>query len=181
MANPTVPFRLQWFLSLAATRGGRRILEAGCGNGQGLALLAARDDGATIVGIDRSPTQVRRAQQRVASLDARSLPEVHALTLAEAAERWRAEPFDLILAMNVNVFWTAPADAGSAMRALLTPRGRAVLGFEPPSAAGTARLREKVRASVVDAGFRVVGEHAAESGGSGAFAIVLAHPSRSMR
>lgn len=47
---------------------GKRALDIGCGNGQGLAMLAARAKPAKLLGIDLDPAQVARAQARMVAL-----------------------------------------------------------------------------------------------------------------
>jgi hypothetical protein len=60
----------------------------------------------------------------------------------------------------VNVFWTEPAKAFAAAAELLRPKGTLVLVYEPPTAAGTERLRAKVRDASAGAGWHLVGRPA---------------------
>jgi SAM-dependent methyltransferase len=168
---PDAPFRLQWFSTLLPPRTADRVLEVGCGNGQLLELLAARCPRAELVGIDRSELQVRRAAARLASLS--PAPAVHHLALDAAVHRFATAPFRCVLAMNVNLVWTRPAQAGAALRQLLVPRGRVLLGFEPPSRRGRAALRARVLRALPDAGLEVHDEFQPDQSGSGAFALAL--------
>lgn len=145
------PQRLRWFAEQFAPRRTARVLEVGCGNGQLLALLAQRHPQLPLVGIDRSVLQVRKATQRLATLPAP--PRVLTLAIEDAARHLDAERFTHILAMNVNLPWTDPAVAGPALRALLAPRGTVLLGFEPPTPQGRARLHAKLTHAAATAGF----------------------------
>lgn len=175
---PDAPFRLRWFCTLVPVRAAGPILEVGCGNGQLLALLARRCARARIVGIDRSPLQARRAIAALESLPPASRPTVHPLALEEAAKALGGATFPLIVAMNVNLLWTAPAIAGAAFRTLLAPRGRLLLGFEPPTPGGRSALRERVVRALPDASLRLVQEHHPADRSSGAFALVLSSGAR---
>lgn len=164
-----VPHRLGWFSTLVPARSTGRLLEVGCGNGQLLELLVARCPRAVITGIDRSELQVRRARARVAGLP--RVPAVHRLSLEDAPSQLGEAAFDTIVAMNVNVAWTAPEVAGAALRRLLAPRGRVLLGYEPPTARGRPALREKVRRAAAIAGFEWRGEQSADDPRTAAFAM----------
>lgn len=134
----------------------RRILEIGCGSGFALTLLRDRFPGAAIVGIDRSATQVARARRQLATLPPTSRPTVAQLSLSAAASRWAAAPFDLVLAINVNAFWTEPASAFPAVAALLRPRGRLVLVYELPTLAGCGAVSNRAVDAAANAGWRLV-------------------------
>ncbi|HEY0931361.1 MAG TPA: class I SAM-dependent methyltransferase [Gemmatimonas sp.] len=166
---PDTPFRLQWFSTLIAPRTTGRILEVGCGNGQLLELLAARCPRAELIGIDRSATQVHRAMQRLVSCS--PTPQVEHISGEAAGARWANQPFNLIVAMNVNFAWTDPEAAGLALRQLLAPRGRVLLGFEPPSTNGLAAFRRKLTNAAALAGFAVHAEHEPEESVTRVFAM----------
>lgn len=143
----------------------------GCGNGHLLALLARRGAHATLVGIDRSALQVRKAAERLSTLS--TPPQVHHCALEDAPALFTGAPFTRIVAMNVNLAWTDPAAAGEALRALLAPRGRVVLGFEPPTPGGRITLQVKLERAVARAGFALHGVH--EDAASSTFAVEWRH------
>jgi trans-aconitate methyltransferase len=153
---PDVPERIQWAVDALTGPPPRRILEVGCASGHALPLLRDRFPRAAIVGIDRSATQVVKARRRLEAVAPASRPTVAQLSLAAAAVRWAATPFDLALAINVNAFWTEPASAFPAVAALLQPRGALVLVYEPPTPAGCASVAARAGAAAAKAGWRVV-------------------------
>lgn len=152
--HPTsnVPRRLRWFSSLLPARRAARVLEVGCGNGALLELLALRLPRATLIGIDRSALQTRKATQRLAALPVP--PRIYHLELEAASTEFAATSFSSIVAMNVNLPWTKPAVAGAALQALLDPHGHVLLGFEPPSPNGRDALIARLEGAAADAGFR---------------------------
>lgn len=147
------PRRLLWLSEQLTPRSGARVLEVGCGSGYLLELLARRHPGLALVGIDRSPLQVTMARHRLASLP--DPPTVLAVALEDVAAQLAGVRFTHIVAMNVNVVWTNPAAAGDALRPLLAPRGKVLLGFEPPTPAGRKRLHERLASAAAVAGFEL--------------------------
>lgn len=55
------------FRRILAFPQGKRVLDVGCGNGQGLLMLARRAKPASLMGIDLDPKQVARAKARLAA------------------------------------------------------------------------------------------------------------------
>lgn len=162
-----VPRRLHWFSALVPASRDDRVLEVGCGNGMLLALLAQRHPHTTLVGIDRSALQVRKATLRLAVLP--TPPPVYKRELEALDAPLAAAPFSRIVAMNLNLVWTQPAGAGIGLRALLTPRGRVFLGFEPPTAGGRAGFKARLARAATAAGFAQVSVH--NDRASSAFAV----------
>lgn len=156
VSSPDIPPRIRWAVDALPGPPPRRILEIGCSGGHALTLLRERFPRAAIVGIDRSATQIARARRRLAALAPESRPAVAQLPLSSAASRWAATPFDLVLAINVNAFWTEPASAFPAIAALLQPRGALVLVYEPPTPAGCASVAARAGTAAAMAGWRVV-------------------------
>ena len=116
----TVPGRIRWAVDLLDIHPDHRILEIGCGPGVAAGLIAERLTTGHLVGIDRSATAISRATARnTTHIDAGRL----ALVINDLAGYEHSGPqFDTIFAMNVNVFWTGPADLEwAAVSRLLRP------------------------------------------------------------
>lgn len=176
---PDAPFRLQWLSTLVPPRTAGRVLEVGCGNGQLLELLALRCPHAELVGIDRSALQVRRAAMRMAKLP--RAPQVHHLALEAAGEHFAPLQFSSIVAMNVNLIWTSPEVAGAALRELLAPGGRVMLGYEPPTPRGRTTLRGRLLDAIAGTGFTLHAECQPHDGCTGVFAVELRVPTARAR
>lgn len=146
MARP-VPDRIRLAVDALDLRADARVLEVGCGTGIAAALLCARVPEGHVTALDRSATAVAHAERRLARwLDA---------GVADVAERDLAgfhgdgRPYDVVLAINVNVFWTGPAVAEVArLGELLADDGAAHLWFEAPPGADAAGPGERARAAL---------------------------------
>jgi SAM-dependent methyltransferase len=114
-------------------RPGTRVLDVGCGVGRWSRLLAAR--GATVTGIDLSPTMVAQAQQRAQAegVAGRCRFQVQDLANLDVGER-----FDLVLGVTVLQHILDPGALRAAvggMTAHLAPGGRMILLEAAPSGA----------------------------------------------
>ena len=153
-----IPFRVHCAVNTLRISGKARVIEVGCGTGHALAALRVRYPKITLTGIDRSATQIAKARRLLNTLPPGMRPALAQLTLTAASKRWHATPFDWLLAINVNAFWTEPSAAFAAARELLRPRGKALLVYEPPAAAGLEVLSKKLRLAIDASSWRVVDE-----------------------
>jgi trans-aconitate methyltransferase len=105
-------------LALLEPLSGERILDIGCGTGQLTKSIA--DSGATVVGIDASPSMIESARNNFPNIE---------FFVADAAEVSFDEPFDAIFS-NAALHWVQRAeDAVQCIAAALTPGGRFVAEF----------------------------------------------------
>jgi trans-aconitate methyltransferase len=105
-------------LALLEPLGGERILDVGCGTGQLTEAIA--DSGATVVGIDASPSMIESAHN--------NFPNIEFL-VADAAEFSFDEPFDAVFS-NAALHWVKRAeDAVQCIAAALKQGGRFVTEF----------------------------------------------------
>jgi SAM-dependent methyltransferase len=150
--TPAIPARVRWAVDNLQIQPGDRILEIGGGRGVAAALICERLRGGEFVGLDRSAIAIGASRDlngaHVASGKARFIKA--ALADAKLAER-----FHKIFAINVNVFWLAPANELVAIRRLLAPKGRFYLFYEPPSPAQLERAVKTCSRHLQDGGFRV--------------------------
>src|SRR5687768_6912884 len=121
-----VPTRLTAAVDLLDPRPDDDILEIGCGPGVAAALVAERLDTGHLVAIDRSATAISRAQ-------ARNGDRVTFEQTDLAGLQGHDQAFDQAFAVNVNVFWTGPADAEcTTLARVLRPGGTLLLVYEGP-------------------------------------------------
>ncbi|MFD3507385.1 class I SAM-dependent methyltransferase [Nocardia sp. NPDC058666] len=149
--------RFDWFADTIGVRAGERVLELGPGSGASLQRIAARLGDGRIVGVDRSATAVARAAKRCATeiADGRvrlvegEIGNIGAARLLDELDS--GARFDLIFAVNVNLFWTGPATtAWSTVRECLAPTGRFWLCYgygTPGPAPSTDQLTERFAAA----------------------------------
>lgn len=128
--RPTIPERIAWAvdrLDLAPTD---RVLEFGCGPGVAASLVADRVPEGSVVAIDRSATAIARAAARTAAHVTAGRVELARLALADMPTD---RVFDVAFGVNVNLFWTGPADAECRVLAdVLAPGGAVHLVYETP-------------------------------------------------
>jgi SAM-dependent methyltransferase len=129
-----------------------RILEIGCGPGDAAALICRRLHEGHVTAIDRSSTAIVRASRRNAAALADGKLDLRQVDLAGFA--LGTERFDAVLAVNVNLFWTGPADAElTVIRQALSPSGRLVLVYETPRATLPERALSAIDSSLRAHGF----------------------------
>lgn len=134
-SKTTVPARIAWAVDLLDVRPGDEILEFGCGPGVAVALVCELlgDGDGRITAIDRSATAIERTGARNADHAAAGRAVLRQVDLA--GFDGSQDTFDKAFAVNVNVFWTSPAEAECAvLRRVLQPGGivRLVYGDGPP-------------------------------------------------
>ena len=152
--SDATPERLRWAVEVADIRPNHSVLEIGCGGGHAVSLIAATLRGGRILAIDRSATQVALAKRRNAALIADERVEVRRAMLEQVAAG--DERYDRVIAVNVNAFWTEPARALPALAALLVPRGRACIVYQPPSPRGIDKVVTGIAATVDEHGLQVM-------------------------
>jgi SAM-dependent methyltransferase len=152
--SPKVPERIAWAVELLRVQPDDQILELGCGPGVAAALVAeqlAGGDG-RLVAIDRSATAIERARARTAAHVEAGRVELRQVDVAD----FRSEPqqFDTAFAVNLNVFWTSPADAElRVLAAVLRPGGSLRLIYEGMPGGGPPDVGPAIAARLVGHGF----------------------------
>ena len=147
---PAVPTRLLRAADLLALRGDERVLELGSGPGVLAGLVLDRHPGVAYVALDRSPVAVGRALRRnAAAVDAGRLV-VREGAVEDAGVLLAGDaPFDVVVAVNVNLFWTRDARPECrALAGLLRPGGRLWLVYETPADSADGRVLDPVRLSL---------------------------------
>jgi SAM-dependent methyltransferase len=148
------PERLTWAVDMIAVQPNQRILEIGGGGGVAAALVCDRLTRGSLLGLDRSAKAVAAAAQRNREAVAHGTAEFRSLALEDADPDVLGR-FDTVFAVNVNLFWVGPAQKELGLIArMLRPAGKLWLFYEPPSAAGVARLRGRLVERLHAAGYR---------------------------
>ena len=156
MAGP-VPQRLWWAVDSLDVRPGDRLLELGCGPGVAAELICERLDAGCITAIDRSRTAVERARRRLAGHVGTGRARVAQLDVAEVGGL--GERFDKVFAVNVNLFWTGPAEAElAAIAGIMRPGATLSLYQEAPPFRPVEPVAEAIAAALGRAGFRTTTE-----------------------
>jgi trans-aconitate methyltransferase len=128
------------------------ILEIGAGPGVSVSLVCERLDGGHITAVDRSATAVERAARRNAGHVAAGIAAFRHAALADLEPGGRR--FDKVFAINVNLFWTGPADRElNRIKELLRPGGALHLFYEPPGKQQASRVTGAVTAALERHGF----------------------------
>jgi SAM-dependent methyltransferase len=137
MNRPAVPERLAWARTLVDAQGPEHILEIGCGPGVALGLVAAALTTGQVTGVDRSATAIARAARRIGEHLATG--RVALVNAALADLDLPGHTVDTAFAVNVNVFWTTPADPELAVLGnVLRPGGVLHLVYETPGPSSRA-------------------------------------------
>jgi trans-aconitate methyltransferase len=146
-----VPERIRLAVHQVDPRPGEQILEIGCGPGVAAVLVADRIDGGHLVAIDRSATALERATARNADrLDRVSF--VHTDLAGFEPDR----VFDKAFCVNVNVFWTRPADPElEVLTGCLRPGGQLFVCYESPGGRPSERVVLRVTEALSRHGFTV--------------------------
>jgi precorrin-6B methylase 2 len=105
---------------------GATVRDFGCGWAELLIRIAAADPGVTVEGMDRDGGLIERGRVNAADLGVE-----RRVTLHEGdAAGWRPEPADIVISIGSHHIWGSVADALDALRPLLRPGGRLLLGAE---------------------------------------------------
>src|SRR5687767_10101146 len=99
-----IPRRLWTAVEILDPPPSARVLEVGCGAGVAAGLVCRRLTSGHLTALDRSATALERAERRLVDyLDDGRLDLQHR-ELADFLGDGR--PYDLVFAVNVNLFWT---------------------------------------------------------------------------
>ncbi len=118
---------------------GTRVLDLGCGSGQGTLRVAQRNPEAQVLGVDLSPSQIGRAEKSGAGVANLSYLVGDAMNLPLPDER-----FDLVLSVASIKHWPDPLRGLREMVRVCRPGGQLCV-IEISSSCTHAAVREFVR------------------------------------
>lgn len=150
-----VPDRIRYAVEGLGLYPDSRVLEVGGGSGVAAALMlpVLRDGPGFLLGIDRSRTATAAASARNADAVAVGTAAFVTGALADL-DPGAHEPFDRVLAVNVNAFWTAPAlEELAVLRRALHPEAELHLVYQPPTVARRQALQAPLLANLERAGW----------------------------
>lgn len=161
-----VPPRAAFAVGLLDPAPTDRLLEFGCGPGAAAALICDRLTTGRLDAIDRSATAVARTTARNAMHIAAGRLAVHTASLHELSGLVEPGSLDAAFGIDVNLFWTGPADRElSALATALRVGGVLLVGYGTPPGRGAARqITPAVAAALAAHGFVAVTEHADPAG-----------------
>lgn len=149
-----VPERIRWAVDLLDVRPDDAVLELGCGPGVAARLVADRlvaGDG-WLLAIDRSATAIERARRRNADHIEAGRVRTRQVPLADLDPA--TDRFDKAFGINVNVFWTSPAEPELAVLAqALRPGGTLYLVYEGPPGGAARNVTPDIAAHLRRHGF----------------------------
>jgi SAM-dependent methyltransferase len=137
-----------------AMTGKESILEIGCGRGVAISLVCALLSSGTVTAIDRSATAIKAARERNKAFAAAGKAIFHEAEI----EGFRGEVggFDIIFAINVNLFWLDAEKGLGTVRGLLARDGKLFLFYETPSPGQRAKIATILPEKLAASGFEVV-------------------------
>jgi ubiquinone/menaquinone biosynthesis C-methylase UbiE len=148
-----IPERLTWAVDTLGVEPDDRVLEIGGGRGVSASLVCERLSGGTYTGIDRSETATRAARKRNQGYMASATASFDTADVADAD--FDDARFDIVFAVNVNVFWLDATSELKVIRRALSPNGLLYLFYEPPSADMTHDIADRVASNLAANGFEV--------------------------
>jgi SAM-dependent methyltransferase len=152
--SSAIPPRLTWTVDRLALAGDEAILEIGCGPGVAVSLVCPLLRDGTITGIDRSATAIEAAKKRNQEFAAAGKAVFHKATIEEFSDK--AGVFDVIFAVNVNLFWLDAKRGLESVQRLLAKDGRLCLFYEAPSPGQRAKIAATLPEKLAENGFEAV-------------------------
>lgn len=116
-----------WSIALLGLQPADRVLEIGCGAGQGLALALGHGLGRRIIGVDLSATMVKAAVRRNHAAYTRG--QLALVRGDIAALPFHDRRFDKIVSIHTFYFWPSPRAIVGQVVGLLADGGRFVATF----------------------------------------------------
>jgi ubiquinone/menaquinone biosynthesis C-methylase UbiE len=127
----------------AGIKGIERALDVGCGPGQFTILIAERDPGADIWGIDLAPTMIELARRHASASSAAS--RLHFEVADVAKLPFPDGHFDAVVSSGSIKHWPDQAGALREIHRVVAPGGRVFIGEMNRLAAPAAIARQRVR------------------------------------
>jgi cyclopropane fatty-acyl-phospholipid synthase-like methyltransferase len=139
-AATSIPDRIRWAVNQLHISANDHVLEIGGGRGVAASLICPQLTGGSYLGIDRSSTAVKASTARNRQHIERGTARFEHQAL-EDLDPSALPVFDKIFAINVNLFWTRPAQPELALvRKMLADGGGVHLFYDSPEPAKIHQL-----------------------------------------
>ena len=160
-----VPARVEFAVGLLDPAPTERLLEFGCGPGVAAGLICDVLTTGRLDAVDRSTTATARTAARNAGHVTAGRLVVHTASLDELPATIAPGSLDAALGIDVNLFWTGPAERELAvLAAVLRPGGRLLVAYGAPPAGSTRRVTGVIADTLRAHGFTGVAEHDGPAG-----------------
>jgi SAM-dependent methyltransferase len=169
--SPAIPPRLTWAVDRLVLTGDEAILEIGCGRGVAASLVCPLLRDGTITAIDRSATAIKAAKERNETFAVSG----KAVFRRAAIEAFEGGTFDVIFAVNVNLFWLDAKRGLDSVRHLIAKDGKLFLFYEAPSSGQRAKIEATLPGKLAAGGFEVL---ETDEPGRSSLLSVVARPAR---
>lgn len=146
--------RLIWAVETLAVDPADQLLEIGCGHGVAVSLIGERLTTGTITAIDRSRPMIDAAEKRNRAHIASGTAMFQAAALGDAD--LGDQRFDKIFAVSVGLFLHPPAGDLERVKGLLKPGGSLYVFYQPPTAAKTRQIADRVLGILRRDGFSIM-------------------------
>jgi cyclopropane fatty-acyl-phospholipid synthase-like methyltransferase len=148
-----VPARIRVAVDVVDPAPDARVLEVGCGAGVAMLELCERLVDGHITGLDRSAAALTHAEKRLRRFLDEGRADLQHRDLA--AFHGDGRPYDVVFGVDVNVFWTGPAEveAAARLRDLVADDGVVHLLFSSPDGTDPGRAAGPTATALERAGF----------------------------
>jgi SAM-dependent methyltransferase len=122
--SPLSDARVERILRTLQPLDGARVVDVGCGWAELLLRIAAAHGSVSAVGIDTDRAAIEHGRANAAARGLTDRVELH----VEQARQWAAPAADVAICVGASHAWGGTADALDALRAMVRPGGRILLG-----------------------------------------------------
>lgn len=144
--------RFEWAVGLIRPLPDDHILEIGCGAGLLAELITASLSTGKLTAIDRSASMILKAEKRNHPAIAAGKLSLFTQSFNETNFR---QPFNKIVAFNVNFFWKDHEGELKLLHRLLTPGGRLFVFYQTPAGIDL-RLLHTIETMLTTHGFKIL-------------------------
>ena len=160
--------RIAWAVRRLGVEPHHHVLEAGCGHGVALSLIAPVLTSGTLTAIDRSPKMIAAARKRTAAH-----PQIRFLQTELADADLGDARYDRILAIHLPVLLRGdPHEEAALLRRHLAPHGELHVSFQPHDPARFLDQADRIDRALAAEGFFCQGIAVGDVGGGVVVSVI---------